>query len=362
MALWHRFVSRPLVRNVDAGQLLENFFVAAVGTLLAIRVYLAATGYPQVGGHGLHIAHMLWGGLMMLIAIVLMLAVVGKRVQRIASILGGIGFGTFIDELGKFITSNNNYFFRPTIALIYAIFILMFLAFRAIERRRDFPPDVYLANALDRVREAVTHNMDPDDRTRALALLDKSDPRDPLVAALRSVLRQAPATAERPRASAPARFLAGARRTYVALVGSRRFGRIIVAIFTLHAIAAVINAAVAIFNDRGATVTGPDISFVETGNLLAAALSNGLIVIGVMRLRMSRLVAYRWFKRGILVSIFLVQFFSFYREELIAVVFLLVDLTLLVTLDFVISRERSANTTAPTAGSEPIAERAAAML
>jgi hypothetical protein len=76
---------------------------------------------------------------------------------------------------------------------------------------------------------------------------------------------------------------------------------------------------------------------------------------------MSRLVAYRWFKRGILVSIFLVQFFSFYREELIAVVFLLVDLTLLVTLDFVISRERSANTTAPTAASEPIAERAAAV-
>ncbi len=362
MALWHRFASRPLVRNVDAGQLLENFFVAGVGTLLAIRVYLAATGYPQVGGHGLHIAHMLWGGLMMLIAIVLMLAVVGKRVQRLASILGGIGFGTFIDELGKFITSNNNYFFRPTIALIYAIFILMFLAFRAIERRRNLSPDDYLANALDRVREAVTHDMDADDRTRALALLDQSDQRDPLVDALRSVLRQAPVIVEPPRVSAAARFLAWARRTYVALVGSRRFGRIIVAIFTLHAVGAVINAVVAIVTDRGVTWTSPDISFVETGNVLAAALSNGMIVIGVMRLRVSRLVAYRWFKRSILVSIFLVQFFSFYREELIAVLFLLVDVTLLVTLDFVITRERSAHGAPPTAAaSEPIAERAAAV-
>ena len=108
-------------------------------------------------------------------------------------------------------------------------------------------------------------------------------------------------------------------------------------------------------------MTSPDISFVETGNVLAAALSNTLILIGVARLRVSRLVAYRWFKRGILVSIFLVQFFSFYREELIAVVFLLVDLALLVTLDFVISRERGANAATPTAASDPIAERAVAV-
>lgn len=359
MALWHRSASRPLVRNVDAGQLLENFFVAAVGTLLAIRVYLAATGYPQVGGRGLHIAHLLWGGLMMLIAIVVMLSFVGKRVQRAASILGGIGFGTFIDELGKFITSNNNYFFRPTIALIYAIFVLMFLAFRAIDRRRHLTPDDYLANALDRVREAVIHNMGTDDRTRALALLDKSDPRDPLVDALRSVLRQTPVTAETTRVSIPTRFLAWTRRTYVALVGSRRFGRIVVAIFTLHAVAAVINALIAIVTDRGVTFSNPDISFVETGNVLAAALSNTMIVIGVVRLHVSRLVAYRWFKRSILVSIFLVQFFSFYREELIAVVFLLVDVTLLVTLDFVISRERHAQVEPSSGTLEPITGRAA---
>src|SRR5438105_3470241 len=29
----------------------------------------ALSGYPQVGGHGLHIAHMLWGGLLMVLAI-----------------------------------------------------------------------------------------------------------------------------------------------------------------------------------------------------------------------------------------------------------------------------------------------------
>ena len=45
--------------------------------------------------------------------------------------MGGLGFGLFIDKLAKFITSDNNYFFRPAIALIYAIFVLLLLWWRS---------------------------------------------------------------------------------------------------------------------------------------------------------------------------------------------------------------------------------------
>ena len=55
------------------------FLVAGVASILAIRVYLILTGYPQLGGGGLHIAHMLWGGLLMLVALILMLAFLGRR-------------------------------------------------------------------------------------------------------------------------------------------------------------------------------------------------------------------------------------------------------------------------------------------
>src|SRR5919202_2250372 len=90
-----------LVRHVEAGGFLETFLVAAVVAVLGIRFYLEMTGYPQIGGGGLHIAHMLWGGLLMVAALVLALAFLGRWVLHAAAILGGVGFGTFIDELGK---------------------------------------------------------------------------------------------------------------------------------------------------------------------------------------------------------------------------------------------------------------------
>src|SRR5436309_11973067 len=90
------------VRNRRSSVLLERFLIASVTSVLVIRFYLAATGYPQLGGGGLHISHLLWGGLDMLIALVLSLAFLGRRMQSIVALLGGIGFGTFIDELGKF--------------------------------------------------------------------------------------------------------------------------------------------------------------------------------------------------------------------------------------------------------------------
>src|SRR5688572_15774950 len=85
-----------LARNARAGDLLELFFVSAVASLLLTRFYLYITGYPQIGGDSLHIAHMLPGGLLMMAAIVIVLATVGHRAQQLAAIGGGIGFGLFI--------------------------------------------------------------------------------------------------------------------------------------------------------------------------------------------------------------------------------------------------------------------------
>src|SRR5690348_13503679 len=94
--LWKR--ARWPARDADLGALSEIFFVSGVVSLLLTRFYLVLTGFPQLGAaeSGLHIAHLLWGGLLMLVALVLLLAFLGRSMQRTAALLGGIGFGLLL--------------------------------------------------------------------------------------------------------------------------------------------------------------------------------------------------------------------------------------------------------------------------
>ncbi len=151
---------RGLIRNSDAGELLELFLVAAVCAVLGIRAFLAAAGYPQIGGSGLHIAHMLWGGGFMMIALILLFSFLSRSLDRVAAVSGGVGFGAFIDELGKFITSDNDYFYAPTIGLIYVIFISIFLVLRTVRRARVLQPGDALANALNQIQGSIATPFD----------------------------------------------------------------------------------------------------------------------------------------------------------------------------------------------------------
>lgn len=150
-----------LVKNVYAGNLLEVFLVTAVASILTIRFFLSSLGYPQVSGGGLHIAHVLVGGMFMLLAMVILLSFLDKWSRDVAAVLGGFGFGAFIDELGKFITSDNNYFFQPTVGLIYITFVLLYLLAREIDARRILSREERLANVLEISKEAVLDRLDP---------------------------------------------------------------------------------------------------------------------------------------------------------------------------------------------------------
>src|ERR1043166_5618043 len=112
MTRWRR---QPWSRNADGPLLLESFFIAAVVSFLGVRAFLALTGYPRLGSGGIHIAHMLWGGLLMLASILFLLAFMDRNVSRAAAVVAGLGFGTFIDEIGKFVTARHAYFYRPPV-------------------------------------------------------------------------------------------------------------------------------------------------------------------------------------------------------------------------------------------------------
>ena len=86
-------IRRPL-RSFDLHQHLTIVFVCGVATVIFTRGFLAATGYPQVGGSSLHIAHVLWGGLLMLAALLSLLAFLSPATRPVAAVVGGVGLGS----------------------------------------------------------------------------------------------------------------------------------------------------------------------------------------------------------------------------------------------------------------------------
>jgi hypothetical protein len=175
------------LRRIYAGRDLELFLVTAIATILIVRAALAAAGWPQLGGGKIHFAHLLWGGLGMLIALVLFMALHGRLWRQLAALSAGIGFGLFIDELGKFITSDNDYFFEPVVALIYVVFVVLFLVARAIDTKVAMSPQVALVNAYDVAKEAVIRDLDESERSAGLSLLATCDQGDPAVRHLAQV-------------------------------------------------------------------------------------------------------------------------------------------------------------------------------
>ncbi len=124
-----------LLRDVGASSRIEALVIVAVTTILLVRLYLHLTGYPQVGGATLHIAHSLWGGgLLMVVALCGLFTFLGRTPFGFGIVAGGIGFGLFLDEIGKFLTKTNDYFYRPSVAVMYVVVLLLLLANRVFIR------------------------------------------------------------------------------------------------------------------------------------------------------------------------------------------------------------------------------------
>jgi hypothetical protein len=349
----HRLLGSP-VRSVDGKGMTETFLVCAVATIIVIRLFLIATGYPQLGGNGLHIAHLLWGGALLGAAVLLMLSLITHASHWVAAVLGGIGFGLFIDEIGKFVTSDNDYFFRPTFALIYVALVVIWLVTRAVLTRKRLTQTEALANALDLLKEAASRDLNEDERTRALGLLDRSDPDDPLVRQVRRLLEEASAVPA-PPPLATTRLAHRVRDWYWRQTVKRWFTVLVSVVFVLLTLGALgqvatlgldIADAVNARNTSFDTVTyavngGKKLGFSGWATLASNSIVAVLYSVGVYKLiRRTRLEAYQWFEWGLLVSIFIVQVFDFADRQLGAVATLLFNILLLVTVRAMMREER----------------------
>jgi len=330
-------------RNVRARDQLELFLLSAVTSLLLVRFYLYLTGYPQIGSGGLHIAHMLWGGALMLCGIVIGLSMLGARAQRTAAIAGGVGFGVFIDELGKFITRDNNYFYQPTIGLIYAIFIILYLTFNFLSRRQPLTSREYQLNALAQLEEAIVHDMDPLEKARVRGLLAKADQKDPITKQLQKFLAATRTTSpsEPGRAN---RFVHWLNDWYERF-WQRRNSNLWVRIFFLLEVFLVVGGVVLlIYRNIDSVVdlfrgTESFSAELAVGQLVSSLFAAGYAVYGAVLLRQSRVRAYEQFRRATLVNIFLTEFFAFSRIQFGALPGFVFNLLILASLGYAMRQE-----------------------
>ena len=336
-------------RRLDLSSQQDTVLVCAVATILVIRLQLWITNYPQLGGGKLHIAHLLWGGLLMLVAVGLLLSYHGPKVRRAGATLGGIGFGFFVDELGKFITSDNDYFFKPAAGVIYVVFVALFFVTRWLRRRGELTPSESLINAADLLSEAALHDLDAREQQRALELLDRADQSDPLVAPLRRLLTEVQCLPVRPpgRITRAARWIRG---HYYRVIEERWFPRALRILFLVLGLLSVIEVLglvfnVALFDDSGNLNLSvglnrlSDVSLYSWLNVASAVLGAVLLWIGIVRLGDSRLSGYEWIERSLLVSICLTQVFVFVQSQFTAVFGLAIEVVLLVTVRSMIRAE-----------------------
>jgi hypothetical protein len=143
-------------------------FAASVGLT---RLFLELTGYPQLGLGELHIAHVLWGGLLLFAAALLMLVLANRWAFVSASILAGTGVGLFIDEVGKFITQSNNYFHPIAAPIIYAFFLVTVLVYLRVRTPPIFSARDEMYIALTGLSEVLDHDLEPDEHAALEARL-----------------------------------------------------------------------------------------------------------------------------------------------------------------------------------------------
>ena len=155
---------RSGVKRADAERYLLSMLLSFAASVVLTRVYLQLAGYPQIGGGELHIAHILWGGLLLFASALLMLTLANRWVLQLCAILTGVGVGLFIDEVGKFITTNNDYFYPAAAPIIYGFFLLTVWLYLRVRRGTERDVRRELSQALEYLSEIVDDDLDQRER------------------------------------------------------------------------------------------------------------------------------------------------------------------------------------------------------
>ena len=262
----------------------ESYLIISIATFAATviltRLFLDLTGYPQVGNGVLHIAHALWGGLLLIIAAILPLILINDWALLLSAVLSGLGVGLFIDEVGKFITQKNDYFFPPAAPVVYGFFMILVLVLLVVRRTQRAQPRNELYRALDALHEVIEGDLDADEWKalfdRLAVARDADDPQIAgLAAALQTYLRSSSVTILPVKPGLWQRFVRRIR-SIGQRVGRKWHRRLIIITMALVVLGAAVSALFLLFVASANNISIPQLlSAFLTENDIASA-NNGL--------------------------------------------------------------------------------------
>ena len=88
----------------------------------------------------------------------------GGQAKKLSAIVFGVGLGWFVDEIGKYLTKDNDYFFQPAFSLIYIFFIILFLIYRYLEKSVPKDPKAILFQVMDKLEELSEDDLEKSEK------------------------------------------------------------------------------------------------------------------------------------------------------------------------------------------------------
>lgn len=161
----HLIRKKSPVRRLLAERYLLISLISFAASVLVVRLFLELTNYPRVEFGNLHIAHVIWGGLILFVAALLPIMYANRWALFWSALFSGVGFGLFIDEIGKFITQTNDYFYPPAAPLIYACFLLTVLIYAQFRRARTSTTREDLYHIFSMMEELLDEDLDEEEKS-----------------------------------------------------------------------------------------------------------------------------------------------------------------------------------------------------
>lgn len=340
-----------------ADETLLIIMVTAVTSVLVARAFVNVTNNWQLGRGNWHLAHVLWGGLAMFVGGLVPMLFHGSKTRTISGLFFGVGVGLFVDEIGKFITKDNNYFFQPAILFIYGFFVALFLFYRYLGRFNQKDPRSLLYQILGQMEEIAEGDLEINEKKKLLKKIKQVGRRSSgelqnFSLKLGMLVKGLPASVDKKELKLMIWIKNLKRFSYYRIFKKK----VVLYALLLLAVGDIITSLVTVQQVLWWRHSGGSLAmFVETevlyprfdsymvgGKIISDAVASLLFLVGIVwvsRRRFRRGLLF--FQNGLLVNIFFAAIFNFYFEQFSAVIGLGINIALLLGItrlrrDFVV--------------------------